>query len=1289
MKNKTAIFARSLLLPTLLFTLNAHLATAHAQGTAFTYQGQLLNNGSPANGSYDLTFALFNTNASGVAIAGSVTNNAVSVTNGLFTTMIDFGPGVFTGATNWLQIGVATNGVSSFTPLSPRQQLTPTPYATFANTAANLSGTLPAAQISGTVSSANLSGTYGNAVTLNNAGNSFSGNGSGLTGLNAASLTGTLPVASLPATVVTNTETGVTLGGTFNGTFSGNGAGVTNVGLGTLNAPGLFSWGNFITASSPGVGILPQSVVAVDVNGDGKLDLISANAGANTLTVLTNNGSGGFGSNATLTAGSSPRAVVAADINGDGKLDLISANYNDNTLTVLTNNGSGGFGLASSPGVGSGPYSVVAADVNGDGKLDLISANYNDNTLTVLTNNGSGGFGLASSPVVGSHPVSVVAADVNGDGKLDLISANINANTLTVLTNNGSGGFGSNATLNVGSSPASVVAADVNEDGKLDLISANAGANTLTVLFNTPIIRGTFSGNGSGLTSLNASQLASGTVADAFLSSNVAFDNGNNFFTGVNTFVNAFNVFTGISFTGNGSGLTSLNAANLTGSVPSSALNSVPAASLTGTLPLALLPATVVTNTETGVTLGGTFSGNGSGLTNLNTAQFANSVLTNGETGLTLGGTFSGNGGGLTNLNASQLNGAVPSASLTSVPAASLTGTVPATSLPASVVTNTETGVTLGGTFSGNGGGLTNLNAAQLTSIGNYNFFLGSPVGNSSTTGNSEIGIGSYALVSDSSGSVNIAIGPQALLNNSSGSDNTAIGYTALQNNISGNYNTAISPGALFNTTGGNNIALGYQAGYNLTTGSSNIDIGNVGVAGENNVTRIGTSQTQAFIAGTISGNGGGLTNLNAAQLTSIGNYNFFLGSPVGNSSTTGNSEIGIGSYALVSDSSGSVNIAIGPQALLNNSSGSDNTAIGYTALQNNISGNYNTAISPGALFNTTGGNNIALGYQAGYNLTTGSSNIDIGNMGLTLDTNIIRIGTSQTTTYLAGVINGNGGGLTNLNAAQLSGAVPSATLTSVPAANLTGALPGISGASLTSLPANAALLGASQNFTGGNTFTSTMTVTNSGAVNSLNVYGTQTGGWPNPVALFENKSTAATASPALRLLCDGGANMDGALSVSVSTGTTGLIAEFGNSTAFVVRITNNGSIYAAGNVYANGVLLTSDRNTKEHFQPVDNQAVLAKVAALPVTQWNYKQDQADVQHIGPMAQDFQAAFQLDGGDEKHISVVDEGGVALAAIQGLNQKLEADAKAKDAEIESLKQSLAELKQMVQTLAEKK
>jgi hypothetical protein len=85
------------------------------------------------------------------------------------------------------------------------------------------------------------------------------------------------------------------------------------------------------------------------------------------------------------------------------------------------------------------------------------------------------------------------------------------------------------------------------------------------------------------------------------------------------------------------------------------------------------------------------------------------------------------------------------------------------------------------------------------------------------------------------------------------------------------------------------------------------------------------------------------------------------------------------------------------------------------------------------------------------------------------------------------------------------------------------------------------------------------------------------------------------------------------------------------------------------------------------------------------VTEWNYKTDSQGVQHIGPMAQDFQAAFGLDGADDKHISVVDEGGVALAAIQGLNQKLE-EQKAENAE---LKQQLAELKVLVEQMAQRK
>jgi hypothetical protein len=115
----------------------------------------------------------------------------------------------------------------------------------------------------------------------------------------------------------------------------------------------------------------------------------------------------------------------------------------------------------------------------------------------------------------------------------------------------------------------------------------------------------------------------------------------------------------------------------------------------------------------------------------------------------------------------------------------------------------------------------------------------------------------------------------------------------------------------------------------------------------------------------------------------------------------------------------------------------------------------------------------------------------------------------------------------------------------------------------------------------------------------------------------------------------------------------------------------------------ANAWSVASDRNLKENFTPVDCRAVLEKVAALPITSWNLKSQPADIHHIGPMAQDFSLSFAV-GEDDRHISTSDADGVALAAIQGLNQKLNE----KDAEIQGLKQSVAELKAMVEKLAGK-
>lgn len=123
-----------------------------------------------------------------------------------------------------------------------------------------------------------------------------------------------------------------------------------------------------------------------------------------------------------------------------------------------------------------------------------------------------------------------------------------------------------------------------------------------------------------------------------------------------------------------------------------------------------------------------------------------------------------------------------------------------------------------------------------------------------------------------------------------------------------------------------------------------------------------------------------------------------------------------------------------------------------------------------------------------------------------------------------------------------------------------------------------------------------------------------------------------------------------------------------------------------SGGLRVNGTFVSSsDRNVKENFAPVEPRAVLAKVAALPLSSWNYKADAA-TRHVGPMAQDFYAAFGV-GPDDKHIATVDADGVALAAIQGLNQKLEAAVAEKDVRIAGLERRLAALEKLLPVRAE--
>lgn len=208
---------------------------ARAQPTVFTYQGRLQSGGAPATGSYDLRFAIYDAVSGGSQVGITLTNASVGVTNGLFTTSLDFGTSPFNGNARWLEIGVRTNGSANpFTLLAPRQPLTATPYAIRAFNAQNLVGTLPAGSITGVLAVSNLPPTVAQLNTNayfsgNVSAAQFSGNGSGLSNLSASTLTGTVADARLsPNVALVNTN--VFFKATVVGSnFFGNGIGLTNV----------------------------------------------------------------------------------------------------------------------------------------------------------------------------------------------------------------------------------------------------------------------------------------------------------------------------------------------------------------------------------------------------------------------------------------------------------------------------------------------------------------------------------------------------------------------------------------------------------------------------------------------------------------------------------------------------------------------------------------------------------------------------------------------------------------------------------------------------------------------------------------------------------------------------------------------------------------------------------------------------------------------------------------------------------------------------------------------------
>ena len=157
-----------------------------------------------------------------------------------------------------------------------------------------------------------------------------------------------------------------------------------------------------------------------------------------------------------------------------------------------------------------------------------------------------------------------------------------------------------------------------------------------------------------------------------------------------------------------------------------------------------------------------------------------------------------------------------------------------------------------------------------------------------------------------------------------------------------------------------------------------------------------------------------------------------------------------------------------------------------------------------------------------------------------------------------------------------------------------------------------------------------------------------------------------------------------------LATGAGGCGFFVGNNVRVSIGYTSAHDIDVTSGAYLShaGVWTSvSDRNVKRNFTDINSVDVLERVVAMPVQTWSYNTEDPSIRHIGPMAQDFYTAFKV-GDDDKHIGTIDEGGVALAAIQGLNRKLEQQVKEKDEQINDLRRKLAELEATVQKVSER-
>ncbi|MBN8571781.1 MAG: T9SS type A sorting domain-containing protein [Ignavibacteria bacterium] len=294
--------------------------------------------------------------------------------------------------------------------------------------------------------------------------------------------------------------------------FNGDGKKDVAVNCGTGNAISVFINTTDLSNLAPSfsaktdyiTSIYPISIATADLNGDGKLDLLSTNYNSTSVSVFMNTVTPGasspsFGAKTDFTGFFLPYSVKPADFNCDGKVDIVIIEYTGNQASILLNTTPIGsltptFTAKTSFAGNSSPLSASIADFNGDGKPDFCFVNYFGGTVSVYLNTTTPGASTPSftSPTLlgaGTSPYASTTSDYNGDGKPDIAISNSGSGTVYVYLNTTAPGSStptfSNTSFTALSSPRGIGSADFNGDGKQDLAVGNLNTNAISVFFNS------------------------------------------------------------------------------------------------------------------------------------------------------------------------------------------------------------------------------------------------------------------------------------------------------------------------------------------------------------------------------------------------------------------------------------------------------------------------------------------------------------------------------------------------------------------------------------------------------------------------------------------------------------------------------------------------------------------------------------------------------------------------------------------------------------------------------------